>query len=120
MRIPSHSVSIHPYFKIRPGQREAFLALLPEMIARTRRETGNLYYDFTLQDDVVFCRESYVDANALLVHGANVGDTFAKMLELSDLERVELHGPAAELDKLRGPFADLHPTYFVYHSGVER
>jgi hypothetical protein len=34
------------------------------------------------------------------------------MLAMADLTRVEVHGPAAELDKLKGPLAHLNPAWF--------
>jgi hypothetical protein len=34
--------------------------------------------------------------------------------------RVEVHGPAAELEKLKGPLADLKPAWFVYECGIGR
>lgn len=115
-----HPVSIHPYFRVRPGQMASAKALLREFLARVGTETGTLSYDFTIGGDVVFCRESYLDADALLAHVTNVGPLVEKMLGLSTLDRVEVHGPAAELEKLKGPLAGLNPTYFACECGVDR
>jgi quinol monooxygenase YgiN len=41
------NVSIHPYFKVRPGQLEAARALLPQFVARTATEAKCRYYNFT-------------------------------------------------------------------------
>ncbi|MHB1307848.1 MAG: putative quinol monooxygenase [Limisphaerales bacterium] len=117
---PAQVVSIHPYFKVHPGQMDTFKALLTEFIARTAGENGNLCYDFTIHDDVVFCREAYVGAEGLLTHLTNVGATVQSALQISDLLRVEVHGAAAELEKLKGPLADLKPTWFVFQCGVRR
>lgn len=114
------AVSIHPYFKVRPGQLDAAKALLPAFVAKTETEPACLYYEFTINDDTVFCREAYVDAEGTLAHLANVGDELAAMLKLSELSRLELHGPAEELDKLRGPLADLKPAWFVSDCGVTK
>ena len=46
-------------------------AILPEFAAKTRNETGNLFYEFTINCDEVFCREGYVNAEALLAHLEN-------------------------------------------------
>jgi hypothetical protein len=35
------------------------------------------------------------------------------MLKIADLTRVEVHGPAEELDKLRKPLAHLNPAWFA-------
>jgi hypothetical protein len=32
---------------------------------------------------------------------------------MAELVRIEVHGPAAELDKLKVPLAELNPTWFV-------
>jgi len=113
-------VSIHPYFKVRAGQMDAAKALLREFIVRVATEPGTLHYDFTIGGDIVFCRESYRDGDALLAHAGNVGALVDKMLTLSDLIRCEIHGPAAELPKLKEPLAGLKPTWFVYECGIGR
>jgi hypothetical protein len=33
---------------------------------------------------------------------------------------LEVHGPAGELDKLKGPLAELKPTWFVRERGLNR
>ncbi|HMJ05495.1 MAG TPA: hypothetical protein VK474_04495, partial [Chthoniobacterales bacterium] len=70
-------------------------------------------YDFTVNGDEVFCREGYEGAEALLTHLENVGSLLAEALKIASLSRLEVHGPAAELDKLRGPLAHLQPQWFV-------
>ncbi len=112
----SDFVSLHPYFKVHPGKLEMFKATLPGFVAKTRGETQNLFYEFTINGDEVFCREGYVNAGALLAHLENVGATLAEALKIADLIRLEVHGPAAELDKLRGPLAHLNPAWFTLQS----
>jgi hypothetical protein len=41
-------------------------------------------------------------------------------LKIADLYRLEVHGPAEQLDQLRGPLAELKPTWFVRECGVEK
>jgi quinol monooxygenase YgiN len=113
-------VSIHPYFKVHPGKLDAARALLPKFIAKTAAETKCLYYEFTSRDDVIFCREGYADAEGALEHLANVGEVLDEMLQLSDVLRLELHGPAAELEKLKVPLAALNAEYFVFEAGLEK
>jgi quinol monooxygenase YgiN len=115
---PSNSVSLHPYFKAHPGKLDAMKASLPAFIAKTRTEIKNLYYDFTLNGDNLFCREAYVDAEGLLEHLASVGPMMQELLTIADLTRLEVHGPAIELDKLRDRLTPLNPTWFVYQNGV--
>ena len=120
MNNTENAVSIHPYFKIHPGKLDAVKALLPAFILKTATEKQNLYYGFSLSGDILFCREAYVDADALLAHVENIGLELGQMLTLANVERVEVHGPAAELDKLRGPLASLKPTWFTWLGGVSR
>jgi quinol monooxygenase YgiN len=113
MRLPAHFVSLHPYFKAHPGKLDAFKAGLAAFRAKTATEEKNLFYGFTLYGDEIFCREAYDGAEALLAHLDNVGALLAEALKIADLTRVEVHGPAAELDKLREPLAHLNPQWFV-------
>lgn len=113
------TVSIHPYFKVHPGKLDAARALLPAFVEKTRSEPKRVFYEFTINDDVVFCREAYRDAEGTLAHLENVGALLGEMLKLADLLRLEIHGPAAELDKLRGPLAEYQPQWFVYACGVD-
>ena len=115
-----NAVSIHPYFKIHPGQLDAVKAALPGFIQKTSTEPGNLYYGFSLNGDELFCREAYTDAAGLLTHIENIGPELAHLLSLTDVIRVEVHGPAAELEKLRGPLAGLKPVWFEWYGGVSR
>ena len=109
----SNFVSLHPYFKVHAGKLDAFKAAFPAFIEKTRSEEKNLFYGFTINGDEVFCREGYTDAEGVLAHLDNVGALLAEALKIADLTRVELHGPADELDKLRKPLAHLNPAWFV-------
>jgi quinol monooxygenase YgiN len=114
------TVSIHPYFKVHAGKLAEAKALLPVFVKKTATEKGCLFYEFTISDDVVFCREAYTDAAGVLAHLENVGPELDAMLKLSELLRLEFHGPAAELEKLREPLAAHNPTWFAYECGVVR
>lgn len=120
MKNVEQSVSLHPYFKVHSGQMDAVKALLREFVARTTTEPGALYYEFTISGDTVFCREAYVNADGALAHLKNVGDLLQKMVTLADVMRLEVHGPGAELAKLRGPMAAYNPAWFAYECGMRR
>jgi len=120
MNYPANVVSLHPYFKVHPGQLAAFKAGFAAFIEKTRSEEQNLYYEFTVNGDEVFCREGYVGAAGVLTHLANVGDLLAEAVKIADLTRLEIHGPADELDQLRGPLAHLKPAWFVLEAGLRR
>ena len=114
------TVSIHPYFKAKPGKLTEAKAMLPQFIVKASTEKLLLHYDFTVNGDEVHCREAYAGAAGLLAHVENVGAVLGEFLKIVDLTRVEVHGPAGELAKLRSPLADLKPAWFIYECGVER
>ncbi len=116
----STAVSIHPYFQIQPGKIDAFSEVIETFIKTTSMEEGCLYYDFTLNGDEAFCREAYVDGDATLFHLQNVDHVIKQALEISTMTRLEIHGPEAELEKLRGPLAGLAPAFFVHQGGVDK
>jgi hypothetical protein len=47
----------------------------------------------------------------------NVGALLQQALTISDLVRLEVHGPEAELEKLREPLAGLNPQYYTLEPG---
>ena len=94
--------------------------LLRQMMARAATEPENLYYDFTINGDVVFCREAYVGADGMLKHAENIGPVLVEYLKIADVIRVEVHGTAADLERLKGPLAGLKPEWFVFECGVVR
>ena len=115
----SNTVSIHPYFQAHEGKLDDLLALLPEFIEITSKQEYCHWYDFSVSEDgVLHCREAYEGAQGLLDHCAGVGEVIGKALQVSDLVRCEIHGPAAELEKLKEPMADLNPTYFTFQGGI--
>lgn len=115
-------VSLHPYFKVHPGKLADFKTGMQAMVEKTRAEAKNLFYDFTVNAaaDEVFCREAYTDAAGLLAHLENVDALLKEALTLADLVRLEVHGPADELAKLKAPLADFKPAWFAHACGVTR
>src|SRR6266478_9117993 len=103
MKPLSNFVSLHPYFKVHPGKIESFKAGFAAFVEKTAKEEKNLFYEFTVNGDEVFCREGYADAERLLAHLENVGALLAEALKIADLTRVEVHSPVAELEKLKEP-----------------
>src|SRR2546421_1237973 len=109
----SNFVSLHPYFKVHPGKFDTFKPGFQAFVEKTSKEEKNLFYEFTVNGDEVFCREGYTDAEGLLAHLENIGALLAEALKIADLIRLEVHGPAVELEKLRGPMAHLKPAWFT-------
>jgi quinol monooxygenase YgiN len=112
--------TVVPYFKIRQGNLGAVKALCEQFIEKTQNEPSCLYYGFSFSGDQVHCREGYRDGDGVLAHLENVGTLLAELLKLADLTRLEIHGPAGEVARLRGPLAEFQPEYFILEYGFRR
>lgn len=112
--------TIVPYFLIAPGQAKAFRALCEQLVAKARNEKKCLYYGFSFDGETAHCREGYVDAEGALAHLENVSDLLDEVFKIVAMTRLEIHGPAEELDKLRGPLAELNPQFFTLEYGFRR
>lgn len=112
--------TIVPYFKVPSQNMAAFKATCEQFVAKTSTETDCLYYGFSFNGDEAHCREGYKNAEAALAHLDNVGAILAEALKISELTRLEIHGPESELAKLRTPLAPLNPTFFVLEYGFRR
>lgn len=112
--------SIVPYFQIGGGKIEQFKKLCERFIDKTSNEEKCLYYGFSFNGVIAHCREAYEDAGGVLTHLDNVGDLLQEALKISELIRLEIHGPEQELAKLRTPLKDLNPQFFVLEYGFRR
>ena len=70
------------------------------------------------EDDLVICREGYVNAEGLLNHLDNVGEVLNEALTLADIVDLAVHGPAEELEKLKEPLKDFGPAYYPTVEGA--
>ncbi len=120
MKLPTNLVTIHPYFKIHPGKEALADGVLQKFVTTTTGEPDCLFYEFTVCGEEIFCREGYAGAAGVLHHLENVGAALAEMLTVSDLSRLEFHGPAAEIEQLREPLGHLNAAFFVVKCGVPR
>lgn len=107
------SCSIAPYFKIHDDKLAEFKKLCGRFMEATKPEPGCLHYGFCFDGHMGFCREAYANAEALLAHVENVTPLLAQAAKISDIVRLEVHGPAAEIAKLRGPLGGLKAQFFV-------
>ena len=112
--------TIVPYFKVQSGKLETFKALCEQFVEKTNKEPKCLYYGFSFDGDQAHCREGYEDAEGALSHLESVGSLLEDALKISDLTRLEIHGPEEELAKLRGPLAELKPQFFTLEYGFRR
>lgn len=93
---------------------------MPQFVALTQNEEKAIFYGFSFTDDLIHCREGYADAEGALAHLENVGELLGKALEIVDLVRLEVHGPAEELAKLKEPMKDLPVEYYTLEYGFRR
>jgi quinol monooxygenase YgiN len=114
---PDTCCGLVPYFEVNAGKLEEFKALGPKFVALTRKEEGVLYYAFSFNGQAAHCREGYKDAAGVLAHLKNVDAVLKQALAISKITRLEVHGPAAELQKLKEPLAGLNPQYFTLEAG---
>ncbi len=112
--------TVVPHFKAHPGKMDEIKALCVQCVEQTAGEPKCLYYGFSFDGDECHCREGYADGEGLLAHVENIGPLLQELLTISDLTRLEVHGPEEELAKLREPLAGLSPQYFVLEYGFRR
>jgi len=112
--------TIVPYFKVPQANLTAFKTIAEKFVAQTASESGCLYYGFCFNGLEAHCREGYRNAEALLAHLDNVGPILDEALKISEITRLEIHGPESELARLRGPLESLAPQYFVLEYGFRR
>jgi quinol monooxygenase YgiN len=113
-------VSLHPYFKVHLGKLQAAKSAFSQFVEKTATEKDNLFYGFTVNGDEILCREAYGSAEGLLAHLDNVAAPLSEMLKVADLIRIEVHGPAEELEKLKAPMAHLNPAWFTLETSLSR
>ena len=119
MNYSDNAVSIHSYFKISDENLQGFKRLSVDLIEVTRGEMGCLFYGFSYADGEAYCREGYKDADSLVSHLDNVSDLFEKLVSISELVRLEVHGPQDEITKLREwpSIKKLNPKYYLVEGG---
>ena len=109
-----------PYFTVHDGKLDEFKSLGEQMVEKTRSESAVCFYGFSFAGQRAHCREGYNDAAGILAHLENVGALLDQALKIADIDSVEVHGPAAELEKLQEPLKGLNPVYFTLESGFRR
>lgn len=114
------AVTIAPYFKIPEGDLARFKAICEKFVQKTQTEEKALFYGFSFNGNIAHCRECYADADALLAHLENVGALVVEALSFAELDRLEIHGIASEIDKVKGPLAEMNPQYFELEYGFRR
>jgi len=95
-----------PEFIVPDGRMEEFKAGFAKFYETTKNgkgAAGCYYYGFGVEGNSVFCREGYVDAATVALHGEDVKDALAEPLKVVGAEGIKINvvGPKAMLDALR-------------------
>jgi quinol monooxygenase YgiN len=120
MSTQDKSCTIVPYFEVPADKLDRFKEICEQCVAQTSSEPKCLYYGFSFNGNIAHCREGYADAEAALAHMENIEPLLSEALKLAKVIRLELHGLADELAKLRGPLAKFEPEFFVLEYGFRR
>lgn len=112
--------TIVPYFTVQDGKLDEFKALGEQMVAATQNEADVVFYGFSFCGQRAHCREGYTSAKGVLAHLENVDTLLKQALAIASLDKLEIHGPAAELEHLKEPLSGLNPDFFVMETGFRR
>ncbi len=118
----SNAVSWSLQMSVRDGCLDDARALVPEMVAATRRdEPGALIYEYFLSDDGGSCHiyERYADSDAAMAHLGNFGTNFAeRFMACFEPKSFSVYGPAS--DELRGALDAMGASYLGSLDGFNR
>jgi len=117
------TVTLAPYFKLKDAAK--FKELWKADYENFGHKEDCVHYAFTFTDDGrAHCREAYKSGEAVIQHITDVGGVFNGEVggcihpDVAELERLEVHGPAAELEKIKNSeFKGLPFQYFVTEWG---
>ena len=106
--------SLCPYFKIHDGKIQEWKANCEKFYELTKTESNMVYYGFSFAENgQAFCREAYKSGAGLLNHLQNVDAPLKAALKISDLVRLEFHGPASEVEVVREALTPLGCLFFT-------
>ncbi len=120
MALTDPCCTLVPYFKVHDGKLDEFRKLGEQFVEKTQTEAKCMHYGFSFNGQQAHCREGYADAEALLSHLENVGALLDQVLKIADITRLEVHAPAAEIEKLREPLSELNPEFYTMETGFRR
>lgn len=110
------AVFLLPRFKVELNKLPEFKAGFEAFYAKIDPVAEKmLCYGFTVDDThgMVMCREAYVDAEGLLKHLENVAVPLKLALCVGTLDSIEVHGPAHQLEKLKGALTPLGCKFYA-------
>jgi hypothetical protein len=91
-----------------------FLAGVKDFQQLTKQEEKVKYYGFCMYGAKAICREGYDCAEGFLEHLKNVDEPLKAAMEVAEVVRIEVHGPASEVEKLREPLNSFPTVFWPY------
>jgi len=115
-------ITILPEFVIPAGKVDEFKAGFSKFYAATKNgpgAAGCLYYGFGFAGDSMYCREGYKTAEDCAKHGADVKEMIEEPMKAVGAGNFKLNvvGPAAELEKLKPKLAPRGAIFWELDSG---
>jgi len=116
-------VTILPEFVVPAGKMADFKTAFPKLYAATKGgpgASGGLYYGFGIAGDSVYCREGFKNAEAAMLHGADIKAIMEEPMKAANADNFKLNvvGPAAELEKLKPKLAPRGAVFWELDSGA--
>jgi len=112
---------LYPYFKLKQPEefRKIWFDAYPDTKENAMAEKSHQYsFSFEPTENVASCRESYGDAEGILLHLTNVDAPLKAVLDgPAELLRLELHAPATEIEKLKPALGPLGCQFFTTEWG---
>lgn len=106
---------------VKPGQLDAFKALMEEMVAGTAEEPGTRNYEWYISADgrTVHIWEKYADSDATLSHVTGFGEKWApRFTDCVDMTRFVVYGNPT--DAIKAVVGGWSPTYMQSWGGFAR
>merc|ERR1712232_145701 len=96
----------------------AFLQSVIEFQRLTKNEKCVKYYGFAMMGDQAVCKEGYASAAAFIAHMENVKGPWRAARLAAEVVKIEVHGPVAEVERLREPLAEFQTSFWSYLDGA--
>jgi quinol monooxygenase YgiN len=92
---------------------DAARPIMQQIIDRSNQEPGCTYFGWEKSGNKLNSRENFTDGNAMRAHIENVKPLLEQLKSgPALLDKLELHGPDKEMEKIKDVAASLNPEYF--------
>ena len=117
MALQDSTVTLAPYFKLNDAGK--FKEIWQADYKSFAHKSDCVHYSFGFTDDGrAHCREAYTNAETCLQHLKDVDTPLKAVLDgPAELERLEVHGPKAEIEKLIEPLTPFNCKFFIAEWG---